>query len=112
MSQPINIKLIIKTIENLQLHFIKVRKILNQMTPINEILCKENKNIEKRGEFAKTTTILCKLVVPTKKDHLRKIKPFWRAKYISKDKWPDLSLEMQTYKLTSYHKKNKYFQKS
>ena len=67
MSQPFNIKLFIKNIENLRLRFIKVKKIVNQMTPVIEILWKENKDLQKRGEYSKFTNTLWKLVVPSKK---------------------------------------------
>ena len=67
MSQPIKIKLFIKNIEKLRLHLIKVKRIVNQMTPIIEILWKENRNLQKRGEYAKITNVLWKLVVQSKK---------------------------------------------
>ena len=72
MLQPINIKLFIKNIENFRFQFIKVKNIVNQMTPIIEILWKDNKNLQKRGEYAKITNILWKLVVPSKKTIWRK----------------------------------------
>ena len=69
MSQPINIKLYI---EYLPLRFIKVKKIMNQMKPIIEIPWKGNKNLQKRGKYAKITNILWKFVVPSKKTIWRK----------------------------------------
>ena len=51
----LNIKLITKNNENLRLHFLKVTKFVNQMTPIIVMLWKENRNLQKRGKYAKIT---------------------------------------------------------
>ena len=104
VSQPINIRLFIKNIENLRLHFIKLKTIVNQMTPIIEKLWKENKNLQKKGRLCKNHECIMKTGCTKQKDLLRKIKPLWRANCISIDKWLDLSLEMLNYKLTSLQK--------
>ena len=70
------------------------------MTLIIVILWKENKNLQKRGKFAKITKIgLMKTGCSKKKDHLGKIKPLWRANCIRKDKWCELYIEMLSYSL-------------
>ena len=54
MSQPINIELFNKNIENLRLRFIKVEKIVNPMTSIFEILRKKTKTCKKGANMKKS----------------------------------------------------------
>ena len=97
----LNIKLITKINKNLRLHFLQLTLFVSQMTPIIVILRKENKNLQKRGKFAKITKIgFMKTGCSNKKDHLRKIKPLWRANCISKNRWCELCIEMLSYNLT------------
>ena len=49
----LNIKLITKNNKNLRLHFLKVTKLVNQMTPMFVMLLKENRNQQKRGQIRK-----------------------------------------------------------
>ena len=114
MSQPIKIVLFIKNIENLWLRFFKVKKCVNQLTPIIEILWKENKNLRKWW-ICKNHKYFMKTGFTKQKDHLRKIKPLGKEKCISIDKWRDLSLEMLSYKLTEIGLailKNLFFKKT
>ena len=120
----LNIKLITKNNENLRLHFFQVTTFESKMTPIIVILWKENKNLQKKGKFAKITKIgFMKTGCSKKKDQLRKIKPLWRANCFSKDKGCELYIEMLSYNLTEiilrrfqksifFFIKNKYFQNS
>ena len=81
--------------------FFQVTTFVSQMTPLIEILWKENKNLQNRGEFAKITKNgFLKTGCSKKKDHLRKIKPLRRANCISKDECCELYIEMLSYNLT------------
>ena len=95
------IKLITKSNKNLRLQFFQVTTFLNQMTPIIVILWKTTKTYKKGCKFAKITKIgFMKTCCSKKKEHLRKIKPLWRANCISKHNWCELYVEILIYNLT------------
>ena len=76
----LTIELITENNKNFQFHFCRWA-FVGQMTPNIVILWKENKNLQKRGKFAKLTKIGCmKPGFSKKKDHLRKIKPLLHSK--------------------------------
>ena len=82
----LKIDMITKNNKILRLHFFQVTTFVSQKTSFIVILWKKNKNLQKRGELAKITKIgFLKTGCSKKKDHLRKIKPLWRANCISKD---------------------------
>ena len=96
----LNIKVITKNNKNIRLHFLQVTKFVSQKTLIIVILSKENKSLQKRGKFLKITkTGFLKTGCSKNKDHLRKIKPLWRANCISKNKWCELYIDKLSYNL-------------
>ena len=120
----LNIKHITKYNKNLRLHFLQMTTIVIQMTPNILIIRKENQNLQKWGKYTKISKIgFMKTGCSKKKDHLRKIKPLWRAHCISIDIWYELYKEILSYNLTEikladlknlslFLNKNKYFQNS
>ena len=64
---------------------------------IIELLWEENKSLQKGASMQ----FFLKTVCTEQKDHLRKIKPLWRANCIWLDNQRDLFSEMLSYKLTS-----------
>ena len=86
-------KLITKNNKNLRF---QVTTFVSHMTPIIVI----RKNLQKGGNVVKITKNgFTKTSCSQKKDRLRKIKPLWRANWISKDKWYELYIEMLSYDL-------------
>ena len=97
----LNIMLITKNNKNLRMQFLKSTNFVNQMVPIILMLWKENRKLQKSGKYAKITKIgFKKTGCSQKKNHLRKIKPLWRANCISLDKSCELYIEMLSYNLT------------
>ena len=101
LPNQLNIKLITNINKIIRFYFLKATKFVNQMTPIIVKLWKENKNLQKRGKYAKMTKIgFMKTGYSKKKDHMRKIKSLWIANCISIENFCELYIKMLSYNST------------
>ena len=73
VPQQLKIKLMTQSKKKSSFDFLKLTTFVNRMTPFIVIVWKENKNLQKRGKYAKITKIgFMTTGCSKKKDHLRK----------------------------------------